>query len=171
LRAELQEAAVTAAAAVTKTVTQAATQSSKDDAERAKRAEDAEDWKNEVRVANDQAEDMLLERDEARRKVAVLAASIERHLKGEEAARRENEALKREIKQLKQEKLHLNEEIVMKLSEWESEKEDLKREMEDMKCEIELRGKMLLKEWGKQEVGPPAVGEKQGYKYKYVKES
>jgi chromosome segregation ATPase len=112
--------------------------------------------KNELRVANDRAEDMLQERDEARRKVEVLAASVERHLRGEGEVRGENEALKKEI-------ARLNKENAARLKEWEKEKEDIKIEME-------LRGKLLLREWGRQEVGPPPVGEKQGYKYKYVKE-
>lgn len=42
---------------------------------------------------------------------------------------------------------------------------------EKMQSDRELMGRVLLREWGRQEVGVAPEGEKQGYRYKYVQRS
>jgi hypothetical protein len=105
-------------------------------------------------VSNDRAEDMQRERDEAKNKLDIVARSLERHLKTERAIRKELSAAQIYNSELKLE-------MKSRLQEWDIEKQALLHEME-------LRSKMLLIEWGRNEVGPAPPGRPQGYKYKYV---
>jgi hypothetical protein len=50
-----------------------------------------------------------------------------------------------------------------KSQDWSAEKQVLLHEME-------LRSRLLLIEWGKNEIGAAAPGKPQGYKYKYAQE-
>jgi chromosome segregation ATPase len=112
------------------------------------------DLQNDAVVSNDRAEDMQRERDEAKNKLDIVARSLERHLKTERAIRKELSA-----SQIYNSELKL--EMKSRLQEWDVEKQALLHEME-------LRSKMLLIEWGRNEVGPAPPGRPQGYKYKYV---
>jgi chromosome segregation ATPase len=114
------------------------------------------DLHNEVMVSNDRAEDMQRDRDEARKKLDILARSLERHIKTEQS-------LRKELGTAKMHNSDLKIEMKSKSQDWSAEKQVLLHEME-------LRSRLLLIEWGKNEIGAAAPGKPQGYKYKYAQE-
>lgn len=92
--------------------------------------------------------------------------------------RRENENLRAEAKSREQDFIAVNKAMDERLASLLSKtlKERAKTVVarrdgqwaEKMQGERELMGKVLMREWGRQEVGVAKEGEKQGYRYKYV---
>lgn len=92
--------------------------------------------------------------------------------------RRKNETLKAEAKNREQEFITINKAMDERLAGLLSETLKARAKTvvarrdgqwaEKMQSEREFIGKVLMREWGRQEVGAAKEGEKQGYQYKYV---
>jgi hypothetical protein len=121
---------------------------------------DLEDLRNELLVANDRAEDMQRERDnlklDAAERVPALHASRIEAIR----AKKRGDELQKEVLILRAVDTQVDKKIAAMMQKRD---QYWKQKMDMMEKEMEIRGKLLMLEWGRNEVGGPKIP--QGYKY------
>jgi chromosome segregation ATPase len=119
-----------------------------------------EDLRNELLVANDRAEDMQRERDnlklDAAERVPALHASRIEAIR----AKKRGDELQKEVLILRSVDTHVDKKIAALMQKRD---QYWRQKMDMMEKDLEIRGKLLMLEWGRDEVGGPKIP--QGYKY------
>jgi hypothetical protein len=127
------------------------------------------DLRNELQIANDRAEDMQKERDVLRDEAAERAPALQASRIDAIRAHKEVAALRKELTKVTDDYKIINSAVDKRLAELQQKRDmQWKARIEILVKDIEVRGKLLMMEWGQNECGK---GDPQGYKYRYQKMS
>ena len=108
--------------------------------------------------------------DELRSAIRVLSVKLEKAYASTKAARAEAEAARQDALDSTEVNLTVNAELERRFEQaMETREREWMRRANLLFREREKMGKVLLQSWGRDEVGPAEKGERQAYRYKYVK--
>ena len=128
-----------------------------------------EDLRNELQIVNDRTEDMQKERDILRVEASERAPALQASRIDAIRAHKEAAALRKELSKVTNDYKIINDAVDKRLAELQRKRDmQWKTRIEMLIKDIEVRGKLLMLEWGHNECGK---GDPQGYKYKYQKMS
>ena len=108
--------------------------------------------------------------DELRSAIRVLSTKLEKSYQATKLARADAEAARQEALSTKEMNEAVNAELELRFVEATRQREnEWMRRANLLFKERDRMGRVLLQSWGKEEMGSPEKGDKQAYRYKYVK--
>ena len=119
-----------------------------------------------MRITNDRIEDVERERDAVRAELRECKKALQAATERAQHAESERDDATGELYAMQEDYRVINEKVNQKLLEAvQAKEEQWKLKLVEMERDRQRRGKLLLLQWGKDEVGP---SNPQGYKYKYL---